>query len=264
VRRCAVVTGASSGIGRALALSLARRDFEVVAVARRGELLEQMAEEASRPVHCVEADVATTEGRQKVRDKVSELGAVSVLVHNAAVVQVGALADTSDEDWRRVFEINLHAPFFLSRDLLPHMSPGSRILHVSSGAAHRAISKWGPYCVSKAALHMLYECLRDELAGREIWVASARPGIVDTPMQTTLRDRLPGEEGATYRGWYEKRRAAPPATLAPPPEGGLDTAENSAGFLTWLLTDTEPAEFSEAEWEIRDTKHHHRWVGREF
>jgi NAD(P)-dependent dehydrogenase (short-subunit alcohol dehydrogenase family) len=109
---------------------------------------------------------------------------------------------------------------------------------------------------------MLYQHLRDELRPRGVLVGSARPGIVDTPMQAQLRETLSGPEGVQYREWQEKMPAGRDDTMAaPPPPGALDTPANSARFLRWLLTKTDDDEFCAAEWDSRDSMHHARWVG---
>ena len=74
----------------------------------------------------------------------------------------------------------------MTQALLPNLVENSRVVHISSGAAHSGIPGWGMYCTSKAALFMLGKLLKDELAQRNIWFGSVRPGIVDTPMQAEI------------------------------------------------------------------------------
>ena len=152
----------------------------------------------------------------------------------------------------------------------------ARVLFISSGAAHRAFRGWGTYCTTKAAMHMVARMLALELAPLGVAVGSARPGVVDTVMQGLLRaasaDSVP--DRAYFVGLKEEkdRREAPAAAAAaeaaaaaagasprPPPVGALDTPENVARFLVWLLTVTSIEEFSSEELDIRDAKLHSRW-----
>jgi len=124
---------------------------------------------------------------------------------------------------------------------------GGRILHISSGAAHYPYRGWGPYCISKSAFHMLYRVLASELAPLGIKVGSARPGVMDTPMQELLRSKEEEEmpDVGRFRVMKEKGMLLDPDTVAK--------------FLDWLLNDTNDVEFSEKEWDVRDEEVRHRW-----
>lgn len=120
------------------------------------------------------------------------------------------------------------------------MKPEARILHISSGAAHGALQGLGVYSVSKAALFMAYQVLKAELAPKGIFVGSVRPGIVATSMQDTIRradkDKFP-DTSAKFHQFHEKMPAEHKVGGAPP-TAGLDSADNVAVFLDWLLTGT--------------------------
>ena len=122
---------------------------------------------------------------------------------------------------------------------------------------------------------MAYQCLRDELRPRNVHVASVMPGIVDTPMQTLIRScdkgKLPDVE--YFRELKDGSAADADAAAAAaahdgaapthaPPAEGLDSAQNCAAFLVWLLTspDVDGEQFSAKEWDIRDPSHHARWA----
>jgi len=232
----AIVTGAGTGLGRAIALRLVRAGETVMGVGRRREPLELLEDESEGAVRGVAADLGTPEGRQQVVDALDGGDSVRYLVHNAGVLEpVGPLADISLKDWHYIQAINVEGPLFLTQALLPRLH-GGRVLHMSSGAASRPIPGWGAYCTSKAALHMLYQVLREELRDREIAVGSVRPGVVDTPMQALIREqteeRFPGVE--RFRELKET--------------GQLHDPDDVAAFVVKLLTETDAEGFTAEEW----------------
>jgi len=268
----AVVTGGGSGIGRALALRLSLRGCAVLVVGRRGAALAETAALAAAAggarVEALEADVAAADAPARVAAAVAAAGLpLRLVVHNAALLgPVAPLAGAGADALARVLAVNVVAPVALTRALLPALARGARVLHVSSGAAHGAVAGWGPYCVSKAALHMAYRVLAEELAPRGVAVGSARPGVVDTDMQGEIRAGDAAVFPAAQKFLALKAAAdALPARAggagAPPPAGALDGADNVGVFLAWLLLDAGEAEFCAHEWDIRDAVHHERWVG---
>ena len=265
----AVVTGGGSGIGRALALRLSARGVAILIVGRRAAALAETAALAAAAggalVTPLVADVAAADTPARVAAAVAASGsALRALVHNAGMLgPIQPLAEVDPAALSRVLAVNVGAPLALTRALLPALGAGARVLHVSSGAAHSAIEGWGAYCVSKAALNMAWRVLRDELAPRGVRVGSARPGVVDTDMQAVIR----GGDGAVFPGLakFAAMKAAADAAPArapgaPPPAGALDSPENCAVFLSWLLLDAPEEEFSASEWDSRDAAHHARWA----
>lgn len=240
-RAWALITGASSGIGQALSWELARRGLYVLGVGRRLEALEETRARDAEHIRIVQADLASPEGWDAVAGALPAQEPIRWIVHNAATLEpIGPLATVSLPDWRMHMAVNLEAPLFLTQRLLDRMPVGGRILHISSGAAHRPYMGWGAYCVSKAALHMLYRCLDQELAPRGIRVGSARPGVVDTPMQARVRATpetlFPAR--ARFIGYYERGELLKPSTVA--------------RFLAWLLLSVDPDTFAAQEWDIRE------------
>ncbi|WP_026623457.1 SDR family oxidoreductase [Ectothiorhodospira haloalkaliphila] len=243
-----VVTGAGSGMGRALAWDLASRGGRVIAIGRRADALEETRAKAPESIQVAVADVSTPAGRDAIALAAAAQGTIHALVHNAAVLEpVGALSEVSLDDWRYQQAVNVEGPLFLTQALLPYLAEDGRILHVSSGAAHRSLNGWGGYCASKAALYMLYQCLREELGSRSIHVGSVRPGVVDTPMQQQIREtdeqRFPGVE--------RFRRLKTEGQLQPP--------ERVADFMSWILLETGDKQFSLEEWDIDNESQTRLW-----
>ncbi len=237
----ALVTGAGTGIGRALSLALADQGYRVLGVGRRRDPLEETR--AARPgrIEIATGDVGAEAGRRAMVAAAEAFAPIRFLVHNAAVLgPVAPLAQMPLAEWRGHMAINLEGPLFLTRDLLPYMAKGGRVLHISSGAAHAPYRGWGAYCVSKAALNMLYRCLDLELRERRVRVGSARPGVVDTPMQGEVRassiDAFPDLPR------FHQLKA----------EGALTPPRETARFLAWLLTQVDEDAFAAREWDIRE------------
>jgi len=184
-----VITGAGTGIGRALALRWAEQGRPVLAIGRRREPLEAIAK-TQPAIRLCAADVSTESGQAAIEAAVGD-SSVGTLIHNAGVLEpVGPLLDQSAEAIRAHLAINLEAPIALTGRLKPRMVADGRIMHLSSGAAHRGLPGWGAYCISKAALSMAYAVLSEELAESSVQIASLRPGVVDTPMQSLIRALL--------------------------------------------------------------------------
>lgn len=266
----AVVTGGGTGLGLALARRLTARFSAVLIVGRRGALLAEAA--ASAPLAGrgrlvpVEGDVSTEEGCSAVAAAAAAgSGGVALVVHNAAVLgPVKPALELSREELRATFAVNVEPLLHLTRALRPHMAPACRLLSISSGAAHSAIVGWTAYCVSKAAAFAAYQMLREELAPEGILVGSARPGVVDTPMQTVVRGEgkpaFPSHSrfvamkaaadasagaGASGGDAAAAAGAAPaPRTSHPPPRDALDEVDNAATFLDWLCCESGDREFS--------------------
>lgn len=240
----AVVTGGGTGLGRAIALDLARRGYPLLIVGRRAEPLAETAGLTSTPCEVVAADVATQAGRASVTAAVGERQ-VAFLVQNAAVLTpIGPLAAVPEAEWRKAMQVNVDAPLFLTQALLPHLS-GGRILHISSGAARNPLAGWGAYCVSKAALFMLYQTLNAE--HDDIAVGSVRPGVVDTPMQALIRE----QDESNFPAVERFRRLQQ--------EGQLRSPEEVANFIGLILTETSVEAFKEREWDIGDPTQTAQW-----
>jgi benzil reductase ((S)-benzoin forming) len=243
----ALVTGAGTGIGRALSQRLIARGCDVLAIGRRTVPLESLAADHPGRVTTLPLDIAADDAPRRILAALGDQ-TLRFVVHNAATLEpAGPLAQLDRAAFRAHLETNLTAPLFVTQALLPHMEPGARVLHVSSGAAHHALSGWGPYCMSKAALHMLTQCWNAERKDHGVLVGSARPGVVDTPMQATIRDLTP----EAFPDVESFRRLKSDGALLPP--------ETVARFLAWMLLDADDEQFSAAERDIRDSTLAKQW-----
>jgi len=241
-----LITGGGTGIGRALAERFAAKGWRVTIVGRRLELLQEVARDYPDKISIISADVGSIQDRQKIVAEAK--GTLDLLVHNAAVLgPVGPILDQSPEDWKSHMATNVEGPLFLTQALLPNLVENSRVVNISSGAAHQGIPGWGMYCTSKAALFMLGQLLKDELAQRNIWFGSVLPGIVDTPMQAEIRALEP--ENFPMVEQFRQYKAT----------GALVTSELVAQYLEWLLLEVSGPQLGEREWDIRDAEWQSAW-----
>ncbi|MGW0989619.1 SDR family oxidoreductase [Streptomyces sp. NPDC002486] len=189
----ALVTGAGSGIGRATALAFAAAGARVVAVDRNGEAAARTAESCrlrgASDAWAETVDVSDEQAMEKLADRVTtEYGVVDVLVNNAGIGLSGSFFDTTPEDWKRVLDVNLwgviHGCRLFGRRMAER-GQGGHIVNVASAAAYQPSRALPAYSTSKAAVLMLGECLRAELAGQGIGVTTVCPGIVNTAITST-------------------------------------------------------------------------------
>lgn len=199
----AIVTGASRGLGRALAVELARGGAKVVLVARESKELHDAVAEiraAGGSAHAVAADLGDKQAIQAIAGVAAALvGPIDLLVHNASTLgptPLGLLLDTECEDFERVFEVNVLGPFRLSKVIAGAMAlrGGGTIVHISSDAAVSAYPRWGAYGVSKAALDHLGRSFAAELGELGVRTLIVDPGEMDTQMHA---DAMPEADRAT-------------------------------------------------------------------
>ncbi|MFF1447567.1 SDR family oxidoreductase [Streptomyces sp. NPDC058274] len=190
-----LVTGAGSGIGRATAFAFAEAGARVVAVDRDAEGAARTAE-MSRLIGSPEAwaetvDVSDEQAMEKLAEKVaSEYGVLDVLVNNAGIGLSGSFFDTTAEDWKKVLDVNLWGVIHGCRLFGKQMAErgqGGHIVNTASAAAYQPSKALPAYSTSKAAVLMLSECLRAELAGQGIGVSAICPGFVNTNITSTAR-----------------------------------------------------------------------------
>lgn len=189
--RYALITGASSGIGKATALAFAQAGIHLALVSRNQSQLQQVADQAA--TYGVKAQVYPTDladltqVRQTLAEIDHELSAIDILVNNAGMGYTGALADMSLSDWQQVLDLNLTSVFQCIQGTLPGMRQRQRgtIINVASIAGHQVFPEWGAYCVSKFGLVALSKTLAAEERSHGIRVVTISPGSVNTPIWDT-------------------------------------------------------------------------------
>lgn len=243
-----IITGASSGIGNALALHLAQSGHNVIAIGRNKAALDELSR--TDPIHItiVVADITKSEDRLKVKEALLPDARGVYLVHNAGIAVPTLLTDLSEEEWDQHYLVNTKAPVFLTKLLLPHLQNSGRVLNISTGLAHNALHGFSAYGVSKAALYMMKEYCNTELHDQDIAFGSAMPGVVDTPIQEHIRSTSVTKFPAVglFQDFKQRDELLAPVIVAK--------------FLAWLLMETDNEKFMNGEWDIYDTSHHRHWA----
>ena len=181
-----IVTGASSGIGRALALELARGGAKLVVVARREDRLKQLAAEVAAlngRIETIVGDITDPDVRQRATDTVqSKYGGLDILVNNAGIGALGRFEDSDLDQVRKVFEINFFALIEMTRLALPLLKNGVKpmVVNVASIVGRRGIPYRSVYCASKFAVQGFSEAIRAEFTRFGIDVLIVNPGTTET------------------------------------------------------------------------------------
>ncbi len=232
-----LITGASHGLGRALAKKYARNSYKVIAVGRDSFALESLRQEFPEFIKPVVADIATQEGRTAIKLTVSAGSGSINIIHCAAVTMPCPSMHLSEENFRNGMEINLMAPILLTIALQSYFS-GSRVLLISTGLAHRALPGLALYCISKAALHMAWKTFRADVPERDAVFGTLLPGVIDTNMQYVLRTQSPEKLPAVdiFKGFAEQNKLRAP--------------EEVAEFVYSVMHHPDRKVFSETEWDI--------------
>lgn len=178
-----IITGSSSGIGRASALFFAEKDYKVVAVGRNENelgLLRDKVVSNGGLIKIKSIDLREVDQIEKlVVDTKNDFGRIDVLVNSAGIIGMGSIKDTSLGDWDKVMSINLRSVFYLTQKCVPHLEETQgNIINVSSVAGPRAFPNILAYCVSKAGVDQFTRCASLELASKKIRVNAVNPGVV--------------------------------------------------------------------------------------
>jgi len=209
----ALITGGGRGIGRAVALRLAKNGWDVAIAARSADELAATAKDAGGLTLAVAADVASPEQvRAMVQRTESELGPIDLLVNNAAVAgPMTPFWETDPADWWRCQEVNVRGPMLCCHEVVPGMMRrrNGRIVNLSSGAGARAVPNMGSYVLSKTAMMRFSEQLAMELAPYGIQVFPIRPGVVRTRMVESVRQNVP-----IVQQFLDEGRDVPPEATA--------------------------------------------------
>jgi NAD(P)-dependent dehydrogenase (short-subunit alcohol dehydrogenase family) len=183
--KVAIVTGASSGIGRATAQLFSEKGIKVVGVGRNEKelnALRQQAKEKHGTIKTQLADILENKQVERViTETVETFGGIDILVNAAGIIANGSIETTSLDDWDKMMNINLRSVFFIMQKCVPHLEKTrGNIVNVSSVTGIRAFPGVLAYCVSKAAVDQLTRCSALELAPKGVRVNAVNPGVVVT------------------------------------------------------------------------------------
>jgi 2-deoxy-D-gluconate 3-dehydrogenase len=190
--KCALVTGASRGIGRAIALALAEAGADVAVASRDAGALSEVAgeiESLRRASAIVAVDLAIPDdARRAVREAAASLGGLDILVNNAGVNRRGLPEELSDQDWDEVMAVNARAPFITGQEAAAHMRQrgGGKVINVSSLTTVIGVPFAAAYCASKGALTQLTRAMAQAYAGDNIQVNALGPGYIRTQFTRPL------------------------------------------------------------------------------
>lgn len=213
-----LVTGASSGIGAAIAIEFAEAGWNVMAAGRDEGRLEEVAD-VSAAIATWAGELALSEDCDElVADTVDEFGGINCLVNSAGILQRATVEASSDELWRDTLSINLDVPFYLSRAALPHLlrTAGS-IINIASYRGLRAGPRASAYCASKGGLIQLTRAMAIDYAASGLRVNAICPGGVDTPMLAAGAEEDDSDVDdflARVAGYSPNKRIAEPEDIA--------------------------------------------------
>ncbi len=197
--KIAVVTGASSGIGKAMALGLAAQGAVVCLLGRRPDELEAVAKQArkhSAKAHCYRADLERDDDIRDIAARLErEMPGVDVLVHSAGTIAHGSVESAPVKDFDCQYRTNVRAPYALTQALLPMLrSHQGQVVFMNSSVGLRAPAGVGQYAATKHALKAMADSLRDEVNAHGVRVLSVYLGRTATPMQAAVHEM----EGREY------------------------------------------------------------------
>ena len=191
-----LITGASRGIGRAIAQKLAAPDVELLVHGRDtialGETCKSLDTRCSRVVRLIH-DLATPKGVAKLIDEVSSKP-IDLLVNNAGIAMVKPFAEITFVEWEQTLGVNVTAPFLLTQHFAPRMPPGSSVVNILSVAAKTGFPNWSAYCMSKFALEGFSQSVREELRARKIRVINLYPAATNTDIWNAVKGEWPRDK----------------------------------------------------------------------
>jgi NAD(P)-dependent dehydrogenase (short-subunit alcohol dehydrogenase family) len=226
--KIALITGAGTGIGRAIALAYAREGAKLALVGRRKELLEAVANEAGGSPLVLTGDVSRQADIDRVLAEASaHFGGLNVLVNNAGVLHIGAAEQITEAQWDETFNVNVRGLWLLSRSVLPSMrkAGGGSIINVASVLGINGARNRASYAPSKGAVVLLTKCMAIDHGAENIRVNAICPSFVETDLTAEVIRKAP-DPGAVRR-----------ARIAVHPIGRLGQPEDIAGLAVYLASD---------------------------
>jgi NAD(P)-dependent dehydrogenase (short-subunit alcohol dehydrogenase family) len=224
-RRRGIVTGAGSGIGKAVVHRMLREGVGVLGIDINAGSLSELERAGCETLV---ADITDPEVRMRAADWAE---GAHYLVNSAGVIVVKSIFDVTVEDWRRLQTINAEATFFLCQQIGPRLSPGGAIVNLSSSSAKLATTvEVAAYAASKTTILSITRSFAYALASRPVRVNAILPGIVDTPMQDEVLEKVAPLRGVTRQELHDAR-----TRLAPLGRGS--SPEECASLIWFLLSD---------------------------
>jgi NAD(P)-dependent dehydrogenase (short-subunit alcohol dehydrogenase family) len=229
VGKVALVTGASSGIGRATAMKFAAAGMKTALVARRADELAELEGKIriqGGEAKGLAADVTRTGDIDRVvNETAATFGGIDVVVNAAGIIANGTIENTTLEAWDYMFSVNVRAPFYLTQRAMPYLiERKGNVVNVSSVTGVRAFPGVLAYCSSKAALDQMTHCVALEVAGNGVRVNAVNPGVT-----ITMLHRSGGMDDDAYAAFLERSKATHPL-------GRLGTAEEVADLIYFLAS----------------------------
>ncbi len=232
-----IVTGASRGIGAAIAGWLGRQGVALILLSRDRESLKAVAKSVrdvgGQAVAVAGSVSEPADCERAVETAMDSYGRINGLINNAGILQpLARMADTDPVEWMNNIAVNLIGPYTLMRAAIPFLRLTSgRIVNISSGAATKAIEGWSAYCAAKAALTHLTAVAAEEEP--EVTIVALRPGVVDTGMQADIRSHGTGVMTADKMAYFDTLHR----------EGRLEPPWMPARSAAWLAL-AAPSEWS--------------------
>ena len=234
--KTAIITGATSGIGRAVAVKFAAEGSRVAAIGRNRKNLDALQneiEQAGGIVKTIRADVTDESDAQKiVETTVENFRQIDILINAAGIIGNGTIENTALNDWDEMMNVNLRSVFALMQKTIPFLEKTKgNIVNVSSVAGLRSFPGVLAYCVSKAGIDQLTRCASLELAPKQIRVNAVNPGVVVTELH-----KRSGMNEENYAAFLEKSKQTHPLGRAGSPDEVADLilflASEKAGWIT--------------------------------
>ena len=230
--KVAIVTGAGQGIGRAVALRLARDGFAIAIVDINTDALDKVKkeiEELGSQALALKADLTKVDEIRKVIERSAEWGQLTALVNNAGRVLITPFLEISEQEWDSILTLNLKTVFFATQFAAKQMQSGARIVNLSSISGRSGRSDQAHYAAAKCAVISLTQSAALAFATQGINVNAVCPGVVDTPMTTGIHEVRAGVLGITPQESLARM-------VAKIPIGRLETTDDVANVISFLCS----------------------------